>query len=761
MRNIVEYYNEKRIFLHQTLAYMLFFVFALIITGILYTASFGALKDYAVESALSLLGQSRDSVDAQLNDIDNITDYIAKDYNIQSFLSVSKPLKDEDYDRIRDMFDKLPYNYSDSELIEYLFVYFPNSDVIVSPGFASGRIENIYNYYFNYDGMQWMEWKQKLLDDYNYISMWDPHSISAEGNEFSGITYIKSIVSLYNANKEGYVIALIDESDLINILDNSLIQNGGISYILDAQDDMIAFIDNSGIDKIDIPRENIEGSGYLEISTDAGDMLVVYTESEYNSWSYVSVIPLNSLMGKVNTITMTFIIIVISGLIISIFIAVVIASHNSRHIQGVIRALGNFLGKEAPRGNEYDFISGTVTNLISMNENLRKDMRRQNVLIQNLFFDRLLHNRFANSEEMHQHMENAKIKLTANQYQVLLIKISGYYGQITKEMLDELSEVRVLVLNILIERINNLGHFHQVDESNISIILTLNSNINTRKLINTLQEELIKYNIVVSFGVGRKYSEIGDIWKSYTQSVRALESIGESDDNIRIYDEMKINTAEYYYPIQVESRLSTLVKLGEKPEVKAIIESLKKENFKCRRITQGRLRLLMSELLGTIAKLKDEVIPTEDSNRGEIENEIHSILEMQPNEGAFERAGDVLARLTDYVLKLREGRNSRLRDEMLSFINENYMDSNLCLYSVAVKFNLAEKYFSRFFKEQTGHNFSSYLEKIRMDSAKGLLGANKLTINEIAHQVGYVNINTFYKAFKRVHGTSPRAFGKK
>jgi YesN/AraC family two-component response regulator len=243
--------------------------------------------------------------------------------------------------------------------------------------------------------------------------------------------------------------------------------------------------------------------------------------------------------------------------------------------------------------------------------------------------------------------------------------------------------------------------------------------------------------------------------------VRALESIGESDDNIRIYDEMKINTAEYYYPIQVESRLSTLVKLGEKPEVKAIIESLKKENFKCRRITQGRLRLLMSELLGTIAKLKDEVIPTEDSNRGEIENEIHSILEMQPNEGAFERAGDVLARLTDYVLKLREGRNSRLRDEMLSFINENYMDSNLCLYSVAVKFNLAEKYFSRFFKEQTGHNFSSYLEKIRMDSAKGLLGANKLTINEIAHQVGYVNINTFYKAFKRVHGTSPRAFGKK
>jgi two-component system response regulator YesN len=78
------------------------------------------------------------------------------------------------------------------------------------------------------------------------------------------------------------------------------------------------------------------------------------------------------------------------------------------------------------------------------------------------------------------------------------------------------------------------------------------------------------------------------------------------------------------------------------------------------------------------------------------------------------------------------------------------------LYSVALHFNLAEKYFSRFFKEQVGENFSCYLEKIRMRQAKVLLACKKKTIQEIAEQVGYQNTNTFYKAFKRIYGVSPR-----
>ena len=47
--------------------------------------------------------------------------------------------------------------------------------------------------------------------------------------------------------------------------------------------------------------------------------------------------------------------------------------------------------------------------------------------------------------------------------------------------------------------------------------------------------------------------------------------------------------------------------------------------------------------------------------------------------------------------------------------------------------------------------------RIRMDMAKTLLLESELPIVEIAERVGYANVDTFRKAYKRYTGSAPSA----
>jgi transcriptional regulator GlxA family with amidase domain len=73
---------------------------------------------------------------------------------------------------------------------------------------------------------------------------------------------------------------------------------------------------------------------------------------------------------------------------------------------------------------------------------------------------------------------------------------------------------------------------------------------------------------------------------------------------------------------------------------------------------------------------------------------------------------------------------------------------------------LEKTYFCRFFQSQTGMTFSEWLMRIRIERAKNLLIEEHGSIAEIATAVGYKNITTFERHFKRCEKRSPMQFRK-
>lgn len=60
-------------------------------------------------------------------------------------------------------------------------------------------------------------------------------------------------------------------------------------------------------------------------------------------------------------------------------------------------------------------------------------------------------------------------------------------------------------------------------------------------------------------------------------------------------------------------------------------------------------------------------------------------------------------------------------------------------------------------QKTVGVNFSTYLEQVRMTQAKHLLETTNIKIAALYVAVGYNNLTSFRRAFKKKYGVAPNA----
>ena len=102
--------------------------------------------------------------------------------------------------------------------------------------------------------------------------------------------------------------------------------------------------------------------------------------------------------------------------------------------------------------------------------------------------------------------------------------------------------------------------------------------------------------------------------------------------------------------------------------------------------------------------------------------------------------------------------HSPLFNQLWAYIDEHYQESDLSLTKLADLFNAGTATISREFKKNTGNTFLEYLHKRRIEAAKTLIRTTAISLKEIAVQVGYDNVLTMTRAFKKYEGVTPGTF---
>ena len=117
----------------------------------------------------------------------------------------------------------------------------------------------------------------------------------------------------------------------------------------------------------------------------------------------------------------------------------------------------------------------------------------------------------------------------------------------------------------------------------------------------------------------------------------------------------------------------------------------------------------------------------------------------------------ILVRFTDCVFNFKNVKNKDIIYKAIEFTNSNYMEK-LTLEDVAKYVHLSPSYFSRLFKEETGYNFSAYLNTVRIEKSKKLLVNEDIPLADISNLVGFEEQSYFTRVFKKMTGTTPGKF---
>ncbi|MDA3952462.1 MAG: helix-turn-helix domain-containing protein [Bacteroidales bacterium] len=96
---------------------------------------------------------------------------------------------------------------------------------------------------------------------------------------------------------------------------------------------------------------------------------------------------------------------------------------------------------------------------------------------------------------------------------------------------------------------------------------------------------------------------------------------------------------------------------------------------------------------------------------------------------------------------------------------QKYIESNInkhiSLDEISDEVAISKRNFIRRFKNATGNTPIEYIQRVRVEAVKKALETTQNTIGEIVNNVGYEDMTTFRKLFKRITGISPNDYRKK
>lgn len=267
------------------------------------------------------------------------------------------------------------------------------------------------------------------------------------------------------------------------------------------------------------------------------------------------------------------------------------------------------------------------------------------------------------------------------------------------------------------------------------------------RLLDTLNEKEASFAIGVSdvyngyFSVSSAYDEAFKSWKNAMlwQNAAVVFSSALSEYG---------SSYQVNY-MQLDALYRTIIS-NQKEKSLALYDQLLLDNFG--NLNEHHLRTLYwqqfeNDIIGVLIRI---------STQFDIYAIIESYLSQTTRISLFKRI-EYLRNAIIQSIELIPAHNSEndMANAIYEYCAAHYNDYQLSLSTLSEEFHLSPSSLSKFFKAHFGISPSAYIERLRIDQAQKLIVERNFTIQEIAAQVGYQNITTFYNAFKKNKKCTP------
>lgn len=761
--------KQVRFWKNQSFFFQFFITYVLLILiplGIAIGVNGAIVREFQAkleETQLSVLRQTRDVVERSINDLEWRVFQIGANPRINRLINEYSSGRNIDTGLIREILANLnTFTLYSGSLRSTFYLYLKEPPVILTP-YALYRHEDFEEgrSFFDMEGSTIEQWHAEIFSRYYRRGFFPSRRVTIE--EFINqpmIPYVQSFpVALGNQNREidGVLVYFISEAEFTDLLNNLSLPPGGWAYIADQNNQIISGISkepSQDFRKVYIPDDRKEALQRVQI--DGEDMFVIHTSSD-TGWKYAAVLPAAPLLSPVVRLQRISLFSLLISLAVCMLVASIISYRRAKPLKHLLILLQQELGTDDIHGTNLHALDSSVQRLIDTSRHLQDQLGKQELFHQNLLVNRLLQGSFRNRNEIQSFLEYMDLTITEKRFAALIIRINGFDTLDTVAIIQEMNRTKVILKDIIQKTFQKKVFIYDSQEEQISLVYMSNEDTeeeSAQKLEKGLHHIFDAFREIhpagTSAGIGSFRKEILEIAISYEEAKQALETRHRNKETEIIrYSEALKDLQHCYYPIELELRITNAVKAGDEQTLKQAFNLLKTENFEQRQISGSQIRFLYHELYGSFRKLTDQLVQI--PQKLEDPGDHYQIGEDCP----LDKLMDQFFLLTESIHGSKRSHNRKLIDGIIDFLQDSYQDSGLCLYTVAQRFSITESYLSFFFKEQTGSNFSSYIEKLRIDNAAKLLESTQANILEVAKAVGYTNDKTFRRVFKKLKGLSP------
>ncbi|MBB6674732.1 helix-turn-helix domain-containing protein [Cohnella nanjingensis] len=743
-------WQKNGLFLRYLVSYMLVLAIPLAaITMLVYNYFFHLLKEEVIKNNVNILQHVVTAVDTNITGMNTIA------YQIYSNSDLTTQQIGEGPYNVSRGIKQLKSYISGSNFVSDVVVYYNQLNGFVSSTRTYSMKEFLTTYY---SGAISEEQFRTAVRNANGNEVWVPDREVGGGELGRIVNYLVPNSSNYDKRM---VLFVIREQAFQQIMGSG---KGNIMAINPDRKIVASYKEINRPDEAEllalIQPDRTENSSVTRIGSSSS--FVSYIQSPDTGWSYLMDMPVQEAMSQVFAAKNAF----LRTLLVIMFAVGLLILFNMRVNYRPIRQLRLFAESEAGNvseaGNELEAVRMTIHRINHKNKLLNEQVKGNHGAVKDFLLNNLLRGAFPDAEDFNDKGREIGISFS-NRYFRVAIFFSAYSDRLREPYAPSLHELVELLERTLPDGIEGYGRLN-VDNHHLIFILTNNRESSREALHDTLTQMqrtmMNRLGANVAVGVGNDCEVTGQLGKSCIEAYTALDyRLVKGTDQIIYFEEIQTTAAtDFPYPVEELKLLELSIIEGNTEQITLTVTMLTE------RITGSSMplfeaRCLCFDIINTVLKTMQLINKKfVGLDKGYID--VISLAQFETVKELGRSVNEVCHALCKYIKENREKHDQELLQQLVAYIEKNYQDSNFTVQHMADHFAMSLSNLSYYFKKCSGQNVSDHINYLRIEKAKQLLSSTEKPLVEIVSEIGYCDVSSFVRKFKKEVGTTPGAFRK-
>jgi AraC-like DNA-binding protein len=588
-----------------------------------------------------------------------------------------------------------------------------------------------------------------------------------------GVLTISKGIPLTSPEPLGYLVVNIKQKALFDVID--MAAGGRVPNLMIMDRDRNMMYSNSSLVTIDEAHKALAGkelpadSKLMKLDINGENYLVGHAGLDMNGWTILQFIPHNVykkiMQGKINSLLKIAVLILAVGFMISYFFALIMYKPWNKILKELsVRFKG---GQEQPRADEASLVKEAIDRLMDEHANAQIAVKQYEPVIKDRFIYDLLHNTTMTMDGLGMESRLSHLHMGFGQPYFTALIVSSDLDN-TLDM--EAESNRLLIFNLIqdILRKNVEAEGTILDHSRFAFIINMRLPIwndadlqSFKRCCDEINENVQRHlGVTLQFAFGEIFPGLPKVHESFLQAKRILnyKAVINRADVVFYRDWTSDHKLEYPHTIQKQlfHQIVSMDRKGLEEAVDQLFGEYLYEAKYPREKVQDMIVLLLSSVTSSLLQEGYDIGALfHDDNHIALINECQNVQELKSYILTyFNRAIDTVESVQD-----KKSSNQYI-DQAIQYMESKFAE-NISISHIADHLGISSGYLSKMFKSETGKSPLEYLTEIRIKQGKLLLKDETFSLQQISEMLGYNDVHSFIRFFKKYEQLTPGEYRKR